>query len=244
MDAVRATTDSVESKLKFSFSVTRQSKVELEEPNTPKIDRSAKKPHKYRKKKQSKATKKELTENQHCIRKRAEDWQKEAANYTRPENLQQQLATTGQIRSSREHEVAINKYQEHVPQSSLGARQESVRLLTRFLRRRERIEKQIRRVPRTLQAIGNQIRRRSEVTTVCGGAEDEEQEAEVGEDRFSHFVVWGRSNQREYVSEDMSMCVYITRHCYPSPSINALKICESGMSGNCVNDDRETDERL
>ncbi|KAF5730727.1 hypothetical protein HS088_TW19G00322 [Tripterygium wilfordii] len=185
-----------------------------EKDERSKINHAAKKPDKYRKKKQSKARKsaQELTENQHCIGKGAEDGQKETANNTRPEDLQQQLASTRQISSRREHEVAINEYQEQVPQSSLGAGQEPIRLLTRLLhpRRRERLEKQIRWVPLTLQAIGNQIQRRWKVTTVCTAAEDKEEkkEGEVGENRFAHFSIAGFVESREYILEDISACIY------------------------------------
>lgn len=49
------------------------------------------------------------TENEHGIGKSAEDGKKEAADDARTENFQQQLASAGEISSSEEHEITIDK---------------------------------------------------------------------------------------------------------------------------------------
>lgn len=80
-------------------------------------------------KNQCRKEKRQQTEYEKSIGKRAEQGEKEAADDPRPEHLQQQLTPGQQVGGSSEHLIPIHHLEEQVPHRRLRARQESVRLL-------------------------------------------------------------------------------------------------------------------
>lgn len=69
------------------------------------------------------------TENEHGIRKSAEDGEEEAADETGTENLKQELAAAGEVCGGEVHEIPINDDEKEVAESGVGAGQKAVGLL-------------------------------------------------------------------------------------------------------------------
>lgn len=69
-----------------------------------------------------------LTQDDCCIRKRAQNRQEEATNDPRSKNFQQNLTPIRQQLGTQEHQVTIHKNEKNISKDSGGAWQKSIRL--------------------------------------------------------------------------------------------------------------------
>lgn len=130
-----------------------------------------------------------LTEDDCCIRKRAQNREEEATNNPRSENFQQNLTPIRQQLGTQEHQVTVDKNEENISQDGGRAWQKSVRLCA-GIRREQAIEIKKLWLVKTVDSVGDIIGRRVACNKYwpapAGGGQCKEEDGQTKACNFFH----------------------------------------------------------